>query len=520
VSLLPPKNKPGAVVPAIPPLDGIKDVPTREAIRAIADGLAVRNGHKGNGENRFITEADLKRLDFTKLGNLSLGAAALSGLSINPEIPRPGQIRAIIDDLASQIYESPLFRFLGEGVTLITKPTTGIIARLGASEIGLHAEIEQRVAADSAINSVVETRWAQTQSSFAAIQNAQFTLTNNFSALSQAVFTVQATVGQNTAAIAQESLARADADGNLYAQYTVKLDTNGYVSGFGLASTVRNGTYAGSEFYIRADRFAIASPTAPRSIVGYEVDGAGHQVLDPATHQPIPIYSPAPPANIPFIVQTTPWVDRNGATQPAGVYMRAAFIEFAAIDTARIRDAAVGTLKIQNDAVTIPVSAYTPDLGGTLPVGQGSMRELIRVVTDYSAVPGDSGAIDVLNSKYIPRARIITFVGHFDQLTGSGGQIWVRLQRWRGRFNSGTGQYEIDPAWAPGVRVFTDAHLTCPNNAATGFPLTILDTDLPWPANTNVGLCPMIFTAHAWLADASATIAPKHVSITVLGAKR
>jgi hypothetical protein len=55
------------------------------------------------------------------------------------------------------------------------------------------------------------------------------------------------------------------ATGELYAQYSIKIDQNGFVSGFGLSSeTTVNGTPY-SNFLVRADRFAIASPTAPNA---------------------------------------------------------------------------------------------------------------------------------------------------------------------------------------------------------------------------------------------------------------
>jgi len=70
---------------------------------------------------------------------------------------------------------------------------------------------------------------------------------------------LQATVDGNTAAIETEQTARTDADGRLFGQYTVKIDLNGNVSGFGLAAS--SATDPASEFMIRADRFSIVSPT-------------------------------------------------------------------------------------------------------------------------------------------------------------------------------------------------------------------------------------------------------------------
>lgn len=117
----------------------------------------------------------------------------------------------------------------------------------------------------------------------------------------------------------------------LSAQYTVKVDSNGYVSGFGLASEPINGTPV-STFGVRSDRFYIASPTGP-----------------------------SVPPSMPFIVYTTPTVV-DGVTIPAGVYIHEAFIAdgsikrakigLAAIDSARIADAAIVTAKIGDAAIT------------------------------------------------------------------------------------------------------------------------------------------------------------------------
>ena len=129
---------------------------------------------------------------------------------------------------------------------------------------------------------------------------------------------VNAAVGTNTAAIQAEATARANADGTLFGQYTVKVDLNGYVSGFGLASTLNNATPF-SEFTVRADRFAIASPTPP----------SGSQVITP------------------FVVQATTQVI-NGITVPAGVYMDAAFIKNGTITNVKIGLGEIDNAKIAN----------------------------------------------------------------------------------------------------------------------------------------------------------------------------
>lgn len=98
-----------------------------------------------------------------------------------------------------------------------------------------------------------------------------------------------------TALLQQEVTTRASQTGALFAQWALKLDVNGYVSGFGLASTANNAAPS-SLFLVRSDAFAVASPTGPG--------------ITPAT---------------PFVVRTTPTTE-NGVSVPVGVYMDAAYI--------------------------------------------------------------------------------------------------------------------------------------------------------------------------------------------------
>lgn len=150
-----------------------------------------------------------------------------------------------------------------------------------------------------------------------AIQTEATIRSDADSALAEQVTTVQASVDDNTAAIQVEALARVDADNSLFAQYSVKIDTNGYVSGFGLSSTANNATPL-SDFIIRADRFSIASPSGPG--------------ITPV---------------IPFIVTTTPQTI-NGVTVPVGVYINGAFIQNGTITNAKIGNAAIDDAKIAN----------------------------------------------------------------------------------------------------------------------------------------------------------------------------
>lgn len=179
---------------------------------------------------------------------------------------------------------------------------------------------------DSAISASVQnlvstTTLNNTLSSYvttATLTNSYYTKTETDSAISSASNTLTATFNNTltnyatTAAVQQNYYAKASGEA-LEGQYTVKIDLNGYVSGFGLASTAPvNGTPS-SEFIVRADRFSIASP--------------GQTTI------------------IPFIVQATP-TTINGVSVPAGVYMNDAYIRNGTITNAKIGNAAIDDAKI------------------------------------------------------------------------------------------------------------------------------------------------------------------------------
>jgi len=129
------------------------------------------------------------------------------------------------------------------------------------------------------------------------------------SALSSTITTLSTTVTGHTTSISQQ----ASSINGLSAQYSVKIDNNGHVSGFGLSSTT---TTAGptSAFIVRADKFAIIDPAST-------ADGLGTTTPSVDT--------------VPFIYHGGGSL--NGVTVPAGVYMKRTFIGEAQIESAQIK---------------------------------------------------------------------------------------------------------------------------------------------------------------------------------------
>lgn len=138
-------------------------------------------------------------------------------------------------------------------------------------------------------------------------------------------------------------------ESKIKAQYTIKLDSGGVISSYGLAVEDSGGTDH-SNFAIRANSFALAGPASEGSTPYY-----------------------------PFIFRNTPFTDPvTGTVFPVGAYLKSAFIDYASIDTANIKalavtsaeianaaittakigDLQVDTLKIKDNAVTVPIASY------------------------------------------------------------------------------------------------------------------------------------------------------------------
>ena len=95
----------------------------------------------------------------------------------------------------------------------------------------------------------------EVRSTVQVVQTALTKATGDIKSLGERITTVQSKADGNTAAVQ----AYARSINGLEAQYTVKVDVNGKVAGYGLATTPKNGTPE-SKFIVNADRFGIGAP--------------------------------------------------------------------------------------------------------------------------------------------------------------------------------------------------------------------------------------------------------------------
>lgn len=130
----------------------------------------------------------------------------------------------------------------------------------------LIATVQQAYAnADSALSARIDSVFAEADDNKALIQTETTARADGDSALAQQITTVQSAVDGNAASIQTQATAIAGVE----AEYTIKLDVNGYVSGVGL---INDG--AKSQFIITADQFAVVTP-GKTPVVPFAVDANG-----------------------------------------------------------------------------------------------------------------------------------------------------------------------------------------------------------------------------------------------------
>jgi hypothetical protein len=168
--------------------------------------------------------------------------------------------------------------------------------------------------------------------------------------IATAVKQVNVSDGSNSATLEQRFTAQKTNNDVLLAQYTVKLEVNGYVSGFGLASTAGDSSPT-TDFIINANKFAVAAPmfvgaTAPASPFDgqYWRNSSTGVVQRWNAKLAVPAWETRD-YKLPLAVLTTSKTINDVAFSP-GVYIDGANITTATIGSAQIGELAVDDAKI------------------------------------------------------------------------------------------------------------------------------------------------------------------------------
>jgi hypothetical protein len=236
-----------------------------------------------NGNNAGLTPAEL------------IAQAAASVLS-----------SALASDLLSRINDIDMNAqsILDQNTRLVDLRATldALAAPNGGIASLVQQETDARVTGDIALADIIALLGAKNGANDAFILNTSTVLVDSTTSLATTLAGLISESGANSAAISAEASTRATADtaeanarttlsttvsgntstiatqatsiGGLNAQYTVKVDVNGHVAGFGLASTPINGVPT-SDFTVVANRFSIidpgnglAAPTVPFTVSG------------------------------------------------------------------------------------------------------------------------------------------------------------------------------------------------------------------------------------------------------------
>ena len=185
--------------------------------------------------------------------------------------------------------------------------------------------------------------------------------------LATAVKQVSVSDGSASASLEQRFTAQKTLNDGLQAQYTIKLDVNGNVAGYGIYSDA----VGNSQFIANVNRFAVTTPEtsialrtvsttyAVGAIARVSTEGSktlvckiggttgtgtltvgaiGTKILDGTVTWQVA-------SRVPFAVQAVP-TSIGGVSVPSGVYIDAAYVLNATIQNAQIADAAIDNAKI------------------------------------------------------------------------------------------------------------------------------------------------------------------------------
>ena len=158
----------------------------------------------------------------------------------------------VYDVSTTDLSESNLNKSLRDKIALIDGNGAGSVnERIKNADEDRKRDIQ---AISSRLDTAQQTA-TETKATVQVVQNTLTQATGDIKSLGERITTAQSTADGNKATVQ----AHARSINGLEAQYTVKVDVNGKVAGYGLATTPKNGTPE-SKFIVNADRFGIGAP--------------------------------------------------------------------------------------------------------------------------------------------------------------------------------------------------------------------------------------------------------------------
>lgn len=209
-----------------------------------------------------------------------------------------------------------------------------------------------------------------------------YTKTGADSAISSGITNFTTTVGSETLTLQQHHSSINGIEG----KYSIKIDDNGSVAGFGLISTANDGvpsTGTGSAFIVAADRFAITS----------DFDSEATENGTVGDNYPFKVFTT--PHNVTDADGNQSYNDDGTAkTIPAGVYIDNAFIHDAQITGAMIEEATITDANIGSlDAGKIRSGQIQIDNQNNFAIFQGKTQVVGQDADGNDIIEGDYSSL-------------------------------------------------------------------------------------------------------------------------------
>ncbi len=158
----------------------------------------------------------------------------------------------------------------------LAKEITTLVAEVGDNRAAIQTESETRATEDEALASQITQLEAEVDGNFAGIRDEMQVIISDSKKLATRVGTVELDLDETKGAIEQQFKVFEDEFKNIRAEYTVKLDVDGYVGGFGLVNS--DGVITA---LWRVDVFGIGSPGSDDLVFAVDAE-EGRVVMDGA----------------------------------------------------------------------------------------------------------------------------------------------------------------------------------------------------------------------------------------------
>lgn len=226
---------------------------------AIASDVTALDTRMGTAESAITTEQT------TRANADTAQASRITDLETTVDDPATG-----VDASATAITALDTRITSNDGdISSHASQITQLQTDVGNNAAALVTEQNTRASADTALASDITTLTGTVSGNTGAIQTEATTRASADTANAQAIQTVQTTVDGHTTSIQTQS----ESIDGIQGKYAVKIDQNGYVSGFGLISTANDGTPT-SEMIMLVENFKIVTP-GKNPVVPFSVGTVG-----------------------------------------------------------------------------------------------------------------------------------------------------------------------------------------------------------------------------------------------------